>query len=241
VEDPIPAGFITLPEALQRIADWVSEAHLESAKLELQAKIDAIARLRHGEGQNATATPDSPKSEGVDRKADTRPFEAALFYLDKRNFAFTKLILGLQTGAISAMVRSPEPGALFRLAPADWHFEPFREQIIRGGVIPSYASRGFECHGGRTVLVETLHFETWLATDVKNWTEASTDELCRNWLVQEMLASPNNKNKSKAAWFEQARSKYRLSRREFDHAWSYARNKTGFNWGRPGAPNKSSR
>jgi hypothetical protein len=95
--------------------------------------------------------------------------------------------------------------------------------------------------GGRTVLLETLHFEKWIAGDVKNWTEASIDELCRNWLVQEMLASPNNKQKSKNAWFEQAKKKYRLSRREFDRAWSHALNKTRSNWGRPGAPNKSSR
>jgi len=36
MHDPIPAGFITLPEALQRIAVHVSEAHLEIAKAELQ-------------------------------------------------------------------------------------------------------------------------------------------------------------------------------------------------------------
>jgi hypothetical protein len=240
MDDPIPAGFVTLPEALQRIADWVSEAHLESAKLQLQAKIDAIARLRHEEGQSTTATPDSPKSEGVDRRADTRPFEAALFYLDTRNFAFTKLTLGLQTGAISAMVRSPE-GGLFRLTPADWHFETFREQIIRGGVVPRYASRGFECHGGRTVLVEIAYFEAWMKTDAKNWTEASSYELCREWLILEMSASPGNKNKSKDAWFDEANKKYRLPRREFDRAWSDAVKTTGSNWGHPGAPNKSLR
>jgi hypothetical protein len=164
-----------------------------------------------------------------------------LLHWDKGNFAVTKLKLALQTGAISAMVRSAESGELFRLTPADWHFEPFREQIIRGGVIPPYASRGFECHGGRTVLLETFHFEKWLATDVKNWTEASIEKLCRKWLIQEMLASPNNKKKSKDAWFEQAKKKYHLSRREFDRAWSHARNETKSNWGRPGAPNKSSR
>ncbi len=44
MEDPIPAGFITLPEALQRIADCVSEAHVESARLDFQAHVDAIAK-----------------------------------------------------------------------------------------------------------------------------------------------------------------------------------------------------
>jgi hypothetical protein len=36
-----------------------------------------------------------------------------LLHWDKRNFAATKLTLALQTGAISAMVRSPESGELF--------------------------------------------------------------------------------------------------------------------------------
>jgi hypothetical protein len=246
VEDPIPAGFITLPEALQRIAACVSESHLESAKLDRQANLLALRAIATtetgpGEGQSATATPEFPKSEGADSETSARPSQDALLHWNKRNFAVSKLISALQTGAVSAMVRSPESGELFRLTPADWHFEPFREEIIRGGVIPPYASSGFECHGGRTVLLETLHFETWLATDIKNWTEASTDELCRKWLILEMLASPNNKQKSKTARFEQGKQKYRLSRREFDLAWSHALNKTGSNWGRPGAPNKSSR
>lgn len=241
MEDPIPAGFITLPEALQRMADCVSEAHVESAKPDFHPNADAIAQTRPGEGQSATATPESPKSEGADSEAYTRPSEDALLHWHKRNFAVTNLTLALQTGAISAMVRSPESGELFRLTPADWHFESFREQIIRGRVIPPYASRGFQYHGGRTVLLETLDFEKWLATDVKSWTEASIEELCRKWLIQEMLASPANKTKSKNAWFEQAKKKYHLSRREFDRAWSHARNKTPSNWGRPGAPNKSSR
>jgi hypothetical protein len=175
---------------------------VESAILDFQANIQAIRKT--AEGQTATATSESPKSEGADSETYPHPSQEALHHWNERNFAVTKLTLALQTGAISAMVRSPDSGAPFRLRPADWHFEPFCEQIIRGGVIPRYASRGFECHGGRTVLAETLHFETWLATDVKKWTEASTDELCRKWLVQEMLASPNDKKKGKDAWFERS-------------------------------------
>lgn len=238
VQDPIPTGFITLPEALQRMADCVPEAHLESAKPDVQPNAHA-AQTNREEGQSATAPPESPKSEGAE--AYTRPSEDALLHWHKRNFAVTKLTLALQTGAISAMVRSPESDELSRLTPTDWHFESFREQIIRGGVIPPYAGRGFQHHGGRTVLLQTLDFEKWLASDVKSWTEASIEELCRKWLIQEMLASPTDKQQSKNAWFEQAEKGYRLSRREFDRAWSQACNETRSNWARPGAPNKSSR
>jgi hypothetical protein len=241
VDDPIPAGFITLPEGLQRIADCVSEAHVESAKLDFQANLQAYAKIRRDEGRGATAIPEAPNSEGANEETYRHPSQDALFHWNRRNFAVTKLRLALQTGAISATVRSPLSGELFRLTPSDWHFESFWEQIIRGGVIPPYASRGFACHAGRTVVLEALHFEKWLATDATNWNEGPVEEICCKWLIQEMLANPNDKQKSKGEWFEQAKKKYRLSRREFDRAWSHARNKTQSDWGRPGAPNKSSR
>ena len=113
--------------------------------------------------------------------------------------------------------------------------------MMRGGVIPLGASKGFDRHRGSTVLLEMSPFENWLTADVKNWTEATIDELCRDWLMQEMRASPNDKKKNKAAWFAQARTKYRLSQRQFERAWAYAVDETQSSWGRPGAPNKSSR
>jgi hypothetical protein len=240
VEDPIPTGFITLPEALQQVADCVSEAHVENAKLDFQANLHAIAQIRRGEGQSATAIPASPKPEAADSETSTRPSQEALFHWDKRNFAVAQLTMALQTGAISAMVRSPESGGLFRLTPSDWHFEPFREQIIRGGVIPPNASRGFECHHGRTVLIETADFETWLRAEVKNWPEAAGEDLARQWLVHEMRASPDDKQKAKALWLEEAKRRFRLSEREFNAVWSNAVKETGSNWADPGAPNKSS-
>ncbi|MGE9007786.1 hypothetical protein ACO2JO_04330 [Leptospira interrogans] len=148
MDDPIPAEFITLPEALQRIAGCVSEAHMESAKLDFQANARALAEIRRE--QRAIATSEASQSAMTDSDPCVGPF----WLLDKRNFAVVKLICALQTGAVSAIVRSPGYGELFRLIPADWHFEPFREQIIRGGIIPPYASKGFECHAGRTVVLE---------------------------------------------------------------------------------------
>ena len=66
MKDPIPAGFITLPEALQRIADCVSEAHVESAKLDFQANVHAIAKTRRGEGQSAPQPLSPPNPKGAD-------------------------------------------------------------------------------------------------------------------------------------------------------------------------------
>jgi len=148
----------------------------------------------------------------------------------------SKLREALQTGAIEAMVRSPKSGSLFRLTQNDFRFEPFWESIIRGGVIPLHASKGLEGHRGRTVLVEATPFEEWLRAEVKTWPDASRQDLARQWLVDEMRTSPNDKKKTKAQWCEDAKARYRVSGREFDAAWSDAVEQTGSNWGRPGAP-----
>ncbi|WP_439393047.1 hypothetical protein ACRQ5Q_27630 [Bradyrhizobium sp. PMVTL-01] len=223
--DPIPAGFITLPEAVQRITGCVSEAHIESA-------IRILSNARGDEG----ATDGSENQGG----GYPRLSREALFDWSRRDFAVAKLKVALQAGAISASVRCPESGQLFRLTPAGWAFEPFWEQIIRGGVIPFGPGREFECHGGRTVLLETVRFDDWLSADVKNWSALSKERLCCKWLAGEMLASPRDKRKSKNAWFAEAKEKYRVSRREFDRLWSQAITETNCNWGRPGAPKKSS-
>ena len=158
MDDPILAGFITLPEALQRLAAHVSEAHLETAKLDVQDRVLSFGAILQSEEQSATATTKSPNSELA--------YSLAFWALprDKQTFAIIRLRLALQTGAISATVRAPESGTFFRLTQNNWRFEPFWEQIIRGGIIPLYPSRGLEAHRGRTVLIEAAAFETWLAS-----------------------------------------------------------------------------
>ncbi|WP_161855886.1 hypothetical protein [Bradyrhizobium sp. CCBAU 051011] len=237
MDDPIPAGFITLPEALQRIATCVSDAHLEGANIDLPGGVRLVAANGRDELQTASTNNEPQQQESPNFRS---PSEQALRQWNGREFAVGKLRAALQKGAISAMVRAPESGSLFRLTQSDWHFEPFWEQILRGGVIPRHAGRGLECHRGRTVLVETTRFEEWLAMEVSAWPEASGLDLARQWLIREMTASPNDKKMTKARWYEAAKAKFPLSRREFDIAWSDALKVTGANWGQPGAPHKSS-
>jgi hypothetical protein len=239
MDDPIPAEFITLPEALARIAACVSDVHLASAKPDFQDRVEAIAAMPRDQDQTASATSESCRSEGADNLAVRGPSEQASRHWDQRNFATMKLRLALQAGAISAIVRDPQSGSRFRLAPYDWRQEPFWEQIIRGGVI-LHASKGFECHHGRTVLIETADFEVWLRAEVTNWPELSREQLCFNWLEREMRASPQDKKKDKAQWLEKAKLRFRVSGRAFESAWSAAVKQTGSNWDRPGAPSKSS-
>ncbi len=237
MNDPIPAGFITLPEALQRIATYVSDAHLESAKIDFQDRVRSVAAIRRDELQTACTNNEPQRQESSKFPSSS---EQALRQWNKQHFAVGKLRVALQEGAISAMVRAPETGSLFRLPQSDWIFEPFWEQILRGGVIPPHASRGLEYYRGRTVLIETTRFEEWLAMEANAWPEASGRDLVRQWLIREMTASPNDRKKTKAQWYEAAKATFRLSGREFAIAWSDALAVTGSNWGRPGAPHKSS-
>jgi hypothetical protein len=238
--DPIPAGFMTLPEALQRIAGHVSEAHLEIAKAELQEDAQSIAAVRQSKESTDRASSKPPESEAAGAATWGRSEEAWRDW-NKRNFAVTKLLLALQADAISAMVRDPDSGALFRLTASDWRFQPFWEQIIRGGVIPVHAGSGLEPHRQRTVLIETVRFEAWLSSETKTWGEADREDLCRKWLASKMRSSLTDKQKAKAQWLREANTKLGVSQREFNRAWSAAIEETGANWASPGAPNKSSR
>jgi hypothetical protein len=241
MDDPIPAGFITLPEALQQIAVRVSETHLEIAKAELQEKALSIAAIRQSKVSAAAGISELAESEAAGAATSWGPSEQAWRDWNKRNFAVTKLLLALQTDAISAMVRDPGSGALFRLTASNWRFEPFWEQIIRGGVIPVHASGGLEPHRQRTVVIKTVGFEAWLSSETKTWAEADKEDLCRRWLASKMRSSLTDKQKTKAQWFKEANTKLSVSQREFNRAWSAAIEETGANWASPGAPNKSSR
>ena len=236
MDDPIPAGSIGLPEALQRIAAYVSDAHLEREKSDFQDRLQALEAI-----QTANATGEAASAERANSSRVRIAAEELWRYSSKRDFALEKLYQALQAGAISAMVRAPESGSLFRLTQYDWHSEPFWEQIIRGGVIPPHAGRGLECHRERTVLIETTCFEEWLARAVNAWPQASGLDLARRWLIREMTASPIDKKMTKDQWYEAAKARFSLSRREFDVAWSDALAVVAdAKWGRPGAPHKSS-
>lgn len=225
MDDPIPEGFITLPEALQRIASMVLDSHLESEKTDSQDYVQAFAD-------------DYPRF--YRNEADLASEEAAKQW-SKRHFACNKLRFALQAGAIPTIVRDPGSGINCRLTSENWHSEPFWFEIIRGGIIRPGASGGFERHQGRTVLVEKAQFEQWLPAEVKKWFRSSPYQLCFEWLLREMRASPNEKGKDKDQWFHDAKIRYGISRRQFDVAWAAAVKETDSNWSKHGAPKKSSR
>ena len=231
MEDPVPAEYITLPDALHRLEVHVSEAHLQRATNDFADRRTAFEQ-RFGaiEGRNATAPSFTVSS------SDGPLTTAILRYSSKRGFAVDKLGLALQSGGLVATVRNPQTGEWFSLTQAHWHFEPFRDQIIRGGIIPASAARGFEPHRGRTVLLAGDVFEQWLIAETKTWPEASREELCYRWLLGEMRAG--HKQKPKAKWLEEAKRRFHVTTREFERAWSKAVNESGSNWGHPGAPTK---
>jgi hypothetical protein len=223
MDDKIPTGYIGLPEALDRLEGFVSDAHLQRARSDLDDGLSELERLS-----------DVVKASDV----AAAQFTGMLRYLSKFDFAVEKLRIALQTGALGAKVRDPNTGQWCRLTQADWLFEPFWEQILRGGVVPASASKGFQPHRGRTVLIEITDYEAWLATELKAWPQSSKEKLCRNWLLREMKASPADKRKPKAAWFAVAKAKFKVSWHQFERAWSTAVKESNSNWGQPGAPKK---
>jgi hypothetical protein len=75
MDDPIPAGFITLPEALRRIANHVSEAQLEYTKIDLQERLRALRAIRQMEKQDATEPNESAPAETADSESFQPPLE----------------------------------------------------------------------------------------------------------------------------------------------------------------------
>jgi len=223
MDDKIPTGYIGLPEALDRLGGSVSEAHLQRAQSDLADALSASER------QLGT---------GKDFEAAEAWFAGLLRYLTKRDFAVEKLRLALQNGTLVANVRDPNIREWSRLTRRDWRFEPLWEQILRGGIVPASAGKGFEPHRGRTVLIAVDEFEVWLATELKTWPQSSREKLCRNWLLREMKASPADKPKTKAQWFEVAKARFKVSGRQFEQAWSTAVKQSESNWDKPGAPKK---
>jgi hypothetical protein len=233
MEDPVAAEFITLPDALHRLEGHVSEAHLQHATNDFADRLTAFEQMFGAiEGRNATAP------SFIVASSDWPLTTAILRYSSKRGFAVEKLGLALQRGALVARVRNPQTGEWFRLGQVDWRFEPLQDEIIRGGIIPDSAARGFEPHRGRTVLLAGDVFEQWLTAETKTWPEASREELCYSWLSRAMLASPRDKQKRKAEWLEEAKQRFHVTTREFERAWSKAVTESGSNWDHPGAPIK---
>jgi hypothetical protein len=63
---------------------------------------------------------------------------------------------------------------------------------------------------------------------------------CRDWLENEMRASPNKRPHAKSKYFEDAKKKFPdLSERSFNRAWSDAIEKTNSEWDVAGRPAKS--
>ena len=56
MRDLIPAGFMTLPEALQRITVHVTEAHVESEQLNFHKRVQSYAATQQSIDPNMSAT-----------------------------------------------------------------------------------------------------------------------------------------------------------------------------------------
>ena len=227
--DPIPEKFLTLPEAVTRVAANVSEITTELARKDFLKARQALG----------LSLPEAQPKESADLDPYSQPRKEALTSWTKRELAIQELQLALRDGVLVAFVRDPATGTMFRLEPADWRGAMFREEIIRGGEIRALPSESIFRHNGRRVLIEEASFGRWQAT-AKNRQSASAFDACLVWLEREMRANPDRRGQSKREWRIDAKNKFNLTGRKFERAWQSAIHSTGATWGRPGAPRKSS-
>ena len=154
----------------------------------------------------------------------------------KREFAILDLYVALSDGSLTALVREPTSGEMFKLTTSDWCGAAFRRDIIIGGVVRAAACEEIERHNRRRVLVEEDKFAAWLRKKMERRPMvAGTD--CRTWLEREMRTNPQ-RTRPKDHWRTLAKRKFGISGRSFDREWAEALRNTGAQWNCPGAPSK---
>jgi hypothetical protein len=142
-------------------------------------------------------------------------------------------------GKISTYARDPRTGSLFYVDPEDWKGAAYREESVRGGTFRASACESIEPYRDWDALAEMESLERWLTAD-KSRRPAADENTCRTWLLETMLASPEQKIRVKREWRIEATRLFGVTVRAFNRAWRSAVEASGSTWNRPGAPHKSS-
>jgi len=157
----------------------------------------------------------------------------------KQELAVVRLQSAIVKGQIETYVRDPASGALFGLEQGDWRGAAYCEETIRGGIVRASACESIEKYRGWTSLTKAGAVRGWLAAE-KRRRPAADESGCQTWLLETMLASPEQKIGTKRDWRLEAKRLFGVSTRAFNRAWDSARKASGSMWNRPGAPHKSS-
>jgi hypothetical protein len=182
--DPIPEKFVTLPEAVERLAAKIANRDIEVTRRDLQLLYE-IFGFSLAELDLARLGP-NPRNE-------------ALLQWTKRELAIREIYFALLRGALRAFIRDPASGAMFRLTRDDWRRAALWDHTIRGGVIHATADEDIGRHNGHRVLVEEAAFSVWVTKERKRKPAGGFRDLCA-LLEKEMHDSPSRRLRPKAEW-----------------------------------------
>lgn len=216
MNDPIPAGYVTLDEAVARLTADIPDVDVPRKYLQ--------------EGMDWWVAQFGGSEWTADELSKARRGQAHSTLLwTKRQLAIRKLREALIDGSLPALVRHPGSGDLYRLTPADWSRTTLARETIISGVIPPSVFDATERHQGRRVLLEKAVLDKWLTQRPRRATDANT---CLSWLTAAMQVTPAKSPQTKSEWFAEAKANFGIiSEREFDRLWLQAKRETGAAWG----------
>ena len=229
--DPVPAGYVTLDEALRRLATELADqdVHLEKNQRRLCSAIGLSPEVISDDRSVHTTKNDNDRGDR-DAARERMAREGTLAWA-KRELAVWDLHAVLAKGALPSFVRDPTSGDIFQIPAADWRMAFARETII-GGVVQALPGEAIERYAERVVLIQTAVLEQWLKERPRRPIAAANDSL--SWLKNEMLQNPDaDASPHPKAWYrDQAKMRFGLtSEREFDRLWSRAKTETSVEWG----------
>ena len=169
--DPVPVGYVTLDQAVTRLARDISDQ-------------DVIEEYRRIEEDTPFSWSNFPEAER-DRIAAQQ--KAADISWAKREIAISQLYAALCDGDLTGLVC--EDKVFFQLTPADWSHAPFWHEIIIGGIVRASAVDAIARHAGRRVLFKSAAFDKWLKKTRKGRTHSAPAEgNCQACVEPEMPA-----------------------------------------------------
>ena len=155
----------------------------------------------------------------------------------KRQLAVLKLRAALHAENLIAFVRDPVKSEMFRVLGEEWARFAFWQEMIVGGQVRATIGEDIQRHDGRTLLIETVALDKWLAREKERRPQA-TEKSARAWLEAQMRARPDRNPQPKHDWCREAQNKFGVSARAFDRLWSQALAITGAQWGKSGRPRR---
>jgi hypothetical protein len=207
--DPIPMNFLSVDDAVQRLAARISKRETGFLSFE---------RTCHAPGDPGFAGPSAN----------------ALHTWNQQSIACAEFEDAFRSGETEGCyLLDGSPDRIMKFERQDWWRCAFLREILRGGFVRAGVGEPIERADGRRVLIGEKAFAKLLRTRSSS-RPAAVRKDCAEWLQD--LMRTGAKKKSKAKHQAEAFQRFGISEREFRRIWRASIKKTESNWGRPGRP-----